>query len=102
MRTRHATLWIPAAILMVMLAGGFALSVEQGGIANAQGKNRNTVLAGVFTAAQAERGKKSYEALCSSCHVDESRGTGVPDLEGPSFIESWREDSLNSLFNYIR
>src|SRR5262245_3798535 len=102
MRKRHAKLGIPAAILMVLLAGGLALSVGQAGVANPQAKNRSTVLAGVFTADQAERGKKSYEGLCSSCHVDESRGTGVPDLESPTFIESWREDSLDNLFNYIR
>jgi S-disulfanyl-L-cysteine oxidoreductase SoxD len=62
----------------------------------------NTVLEGVFTAAQAERGKEAYALHCSSCHRNDLQGGAGPALQGLQFIDNWREDSLQSLFTFIQ
>lgn len=102
MRERLAILLISTAGVMLMLAGGVTLSAGRAGMSQTESDKPKTVLNGVFTLAQAERGRKAYEALCSSCHMPEPSTTGVPPLEGQKFMDNWREDSVNSLFNYIR
>ena len=67
-----------------------------------ESENRKTVWDGVFTAAQAERGKDAYATHCSSCHTADLSGTSAPALKGDSFMENWREDSVKSLFTFIR
>jgi len=62
----------------------------------------NTVWDGVFTAAQAERGREAYALHCSSCHGNDLQGGAGPALQGLQFIDNWREDSLQSLFTFIQ
>ncbi len=64
--------------------------------------NHKTVLDGVFTAAQAERGREAYAVHCSSCHMDDLQGLAGPALKGQQFLDNWREDSVKSLFTFIR
>jgi S-disulfanyl-L-cysteine oxidoreductase SoxD len=65
-------------------------------------ENRKTILAGVYTEAQAERGRDAYMESCSGCHREDLRGgaEALP-LIGPRFIDQWREDKLSSLFAHI-
>jgi hypothetical protein len=57
------------------------------------------VLDGVFTIAQADRGDAVYSEKCAPCH----EGTDVdgPPLTGTPFIDRWREDTLQGLFDFI-
>ena len=68
----------------------------------AAGQDRKgpTVLDGVFTAAQAERGKEAYATHCGSCHSADLSGKSAPALKGDMFMDNWREDSLKVLFTY--
>ena len=59
-----------------------------------------TVLDGVFTAAQAERGAAVYFARCSACH--EGADVDGPPLTGAPFLDRWREDTLDGLFEFIK
>src|SRR3954471_16338866 len=59
-----------------------------------------TVLDGVFTAAQAERGSGVFSEKCATCH--EGADVDGPPLTGTPFIERWREDTLDGLFDFIR
>jgi len=72
--------------------------------AQAQGNDnrKTTVLDGVFTAAQAERGKAAYAVHCSSCHMEDLSGQAGPALKGQQFFDNWREDKLKSLFTFIQ
>jgi len=63
---------------------------------------RKTVLEGVFTAAQAERGKEAYALHCSSCHSEDLQGLAAPPLKDQQFVDNWREDSANTLFMFIK
>ncbi|PYS45390.1 MAG: hypothetical protein DMG13_32295 [Acidobacteria bacterium] len=93
-RRRPRFLLIPSATLTVILAGGFASAQES--------ENRKTVWDGVFTAAQAERGRDAYALHCSSCHMEDLSGMAGPALKGQQFMDNWREDSVKSLFTFIQ
>lgn len=59
---------------------------------------------GLYTTAQAERGKTLYETNCTACHGSSLRGGanefGAPPLAGPFFYEKWQGRPLNDLFRY--
>jgi len=60
-----------------------------------------TVWDGVYTSEQAARGEAAYADSCSGCHRDDLRGyNGV--LVGGRFMDSWREDTLNSFFRNVK
>jgi mono/diheme cytochrome c family protein len=58
---------------------------------------------GVFTSAQAARGKVNYDLSCSRCHnlalIGSERG---PAIKGNSFLSRWEKDTLSGLFIKIR
>ena len=67
----------------------------------AQGQPHRSVWDGVYTTQQASRGKIGYARDCSRCHRDDLSGyNGV--LLGGRFMDRWREDSVQSLFQNIR
>ena len=62
-----------------------------------------TVWSGVYTAAQAERGRSRFETSCIRCHNVELTGSERgPALKGQAFWSKWENDSLASLFVKIR
>jgi S-disulfanyl-L-cysteine oxidoreductase SoxD len=70
--------------------------------AAAQGSKR-TVWDGVYTAAQAERGRTAYTQSCASCHADDLRGKSTaPSLVEESFAFLWADMSLGDLFERTR
>jgi mono/diheme cytochrome c family protein len=90
-----------AALMLTLFA--FAGLARQG---------RRSVWGGVYTAAQAERGKVEYERVCGRCHAAnfegakdgaERLGDFAPRfaLHGPEFMERWREDTAFSLYTLI-
>ena len=69
--------------------------------APAAGQTR-TAWDGVYTEAQAERGREHYRAVCGYCHRDDLSGggseAGAPALRGPFFLNQWRDRPLVDLF----
>ena len=61
-----------------------------------------TVLDGVYSDAQALRGEAAYTAHCRVCHGEGLEGVSAPELSGNRFIEHWREDALDTIYNFIR
>src|SRR4051812_41630291 len=61
-----------------------------------------TVWDGVYTSAQAERGREVFRTTCSRCHRADLSGGDLPPLKGSIFLGHWLEDSLNPLFAKIR
>jgi mono/diheme cytochrome c family protein len=59
-----------------------------------------SVVDGVYTTAQAERGHVVYESRCIQCH--EGLEADGPELTNKAFLDRWREDSLASLFTFIK
>jgi len=62
-----------------------------------------TILDGVFSKAQVQRGKSAYTRNCSGCHSGNLQGEGIePPLIGELFIDAWREDKLFSLYDFMQ
>ena len=86
------------------LAGALVLLVSAGlhAVIAAEDQPQRTVLDGVYTAAQAERGHIAYAAQCAHCHGDNLDGVGAaPMLYSSRFLDRWREDSLRTLYDYV-
>ena len=57
---------------------------------------------GVYSAAQANRGRIVVEASCSACHGDDLLGLEGPALVGNAFMLKWEQRNLDALFRKIR
>ena len=79
---------LPALILMIAWA--------------AAGASR-TVWEGVYSAEQAGRGQKAYNAQCARCHGEALLGgETAPALVDRDFLETWEGNSVGSLVEAIR
>jgi mono/diheme cytochrome c family protein len=61
---------------------------------------QKNVWSGVYTSGQAMRGEAVYGARCAKCH--EGADVDGPPLTGDPFLDRWREDTLSSLFNFMK
>jgi S-disulfanyl-L-cysteine oxidoreductase SoxD len=62
-----------------------------------------TIWDGVYTAAQAERGKATFDLSCSRCHNSDLSGSDRgPTLVGDKFLANWLDGNLEALFSFIR
>jgi S-disulfanyl-L-cysteine oxidoreductase SoxD len=58
---------------------------------------------GVYTTAQADRGKAVYAMACASCHGSALDGSGAaPPLAGMDFKSDWNGQTLNDLFDKMQ
>jgi quinoprotein glucose dehydrogenase len=59
---------------------------------------------GVFTKAQADRGKEAYSRACTYCHRDDLSGNedGAPALRGAVFSERWKDRPLSEFYFVLR
>jgi cytochrome c5 len=57
---------------------------------------------GVYTSAQAERGKAVVQSHCSECHHDDLSGGEGPALAGSTFMIKWETHTIERLFHKIR
>jgi cytochrome c5 len=66
--------------------------------------SRRDIWDGVYSAAQAERGKNvSGQGRCNGCHGPELAGTDrAPALKGDAFLSNWEDGSVNRLFVKMR
>ena len=64
---------------------------------------RKTTFDGVFTEAQAERGKQNFlTGRCGGCHKLDLTGDRGPTLKGDDFLAHWDNGSIATLFDKIR
>jgi S-disulfanyl-L-cysteine oxidoreductase SoxD len=58
---------------------------------------------GVYTSAQADRGKLLYGKQCASCHGAALEGSGqAPPLQGADFLGDWNGQNVDDLFEKIQ
>ena len=61
-------------------------------------RRTRTVWDGVYTDAQAERGRASYQQSCAACHREDLRGDSTaPSLVGESFTFLWGDMEVGEL-----
>ncbi len=83
---------IKIALLLATMWGVFPYAVR--------GQTHATVLGGVYMAAQATRGEAAFGSNCAKCH--EGADVDGPPLTGDPFIDRWREDNLEALFDFMK
>jgi mono/diheme cytochrome c family protein len=89
----------PTCIALIPLA----LTLVASGIGAQDSDRLVSVWDGVYTRAQAERGKATFDVSCSRCHnADLSGSERGPALTGEKFMSNWRDGSLDALFGFIR
>jgi S-disulfanyl-L-cysteine oxidoreductase SoxD len=72
-------------------------------IVNVAAQGSTTVWDGVYTKAQAERGREAYAQSCASCHADDLRGRSTaPSLVEESFAFLWEGMTLGDLLEKTR
>lgn len=83
------------AIITFALAGVFLF---------AQRPQTRSVWDGVYSRAQADRGRARYASACAECHGDDLEGDVVehPELAGGNFRDKWNGLSLDELFQRIQ
>lgn len=97
---RYRTL--TTAVILYLLA---AFSATAGARQASDGGALRSVWDGVFTDAQAERGRLQFNANCAECHGEDLHGGGGnepgPALAGDDFWMSWREQTVADLLDHI-
>ena len=80
----------------VFAVAAFLLGALAGNVASQQGEEtqKRSTLSGVFTQAQAARGRDTYVGMCKACHTPESHTS-------PAFVHTWSGRPLWDLFLYI-
>jgi S-disulfanyl-L-cysteine oxidoreductase SoxD len=86
---------IAAALLYV------CASISIAGAGQAPGGSSPSVWTGVYTDAQAARGRTQYNQHCASCHGGDLSGGEAKALAGETFWTSWREDTVGELLGQI-
>jgi mono/diheme cytochrome c family protein len=92
--TKHWTVK-SAALVLGACVGATAVPIAQGG--------GRTVWDGVYSDAEAARGKTAYEAQCAFCHSSDLRGQGfAPGLIEDAFTSRWQDGNLGDLFTILK
>src|SRR5688572_8830827 len=81
---------------------GFAVVLLLTASASIDAQAPRTVQDGVFSAAQATRGRALYAQRCAGCHGPALAGAQAPPLEGQAFKFKWRQEPLSALFIKVR
>jgi S-disulfanyl-L-cysteine oxidoreductase SoxD len=72
-------------------------------VLHAQGTAQRSIWDGIYTLAQADRGKAVYANHCAKCHGDDLEGHDeVPELGGAHFMADWEDQSVADLVQRIR
>jgi cytochrome c5 len=93
--TRAAIGAIGAATLCTLVAMGSTTR------AIVRAESASKLLDGVYTDAQAKRGKIAFDADCASCHGPDLNGASGPSLRGEVFLKRWEFKGLNTLVGKV-
>ncbi len=83
-----------AAVALVSTLG-LAAGGATGSAAQTADSAATSVLAGVYTVAQARSGEAVFRGVCAECHA-------VAQFKEPSFLRSWSGRTARDLFEMIR
>ena len=94
--TKPWTLKSAALVLGACLIGAMAVPI-------AQSVTSKSVWDGVYSEAQAVRGKAVYDAQCAFCHQSDLRGQGFATaLVEDAFTTRWQDGNLGDLLTIVK
>jgi cytochrome c5 len=91
-------------ILLLLIAIAVAIGLGRSALRAQSQAPQRTVLEGVFTDAQANRGRAAIIKIgCADCHGETLEGgpSETPALIGQEFISGWQNQTLLDLFNKL-
>ena len=94
-------------LVSALRADGHLVPVTRAAAAE-QDASERLIQDGVYTAAQAERGKAAYVQHCSTCHKPDLNGGAAigagqaPPLKGRKFLQHWEQVALGDVFRKMR
>jgi mono/diheme cytochrome c family protein len=92
---------IAGAGTLLLSAAVMAITIRPAVLAQEGGGRK--IWDGVYTEAQAARGKPAFETSCGRCHNNALVGSErAPALKGDGFFSHWENDTLDKLFTKIR
>ena len=91
-RTSGGVVWALGAVLTGSLCTASAVKAQDG----------RTVKEGVYSAAQAVRGRAQYETTCMRCHGADLTGGAGRSLTGDVFVRDWTGLTLDRLFERMQ
>src|SRR5271169_4792725 len=80
---------LPRLKRTILLRCTLALAVAAGATVGSHAQQARTANDGVYTDAQAARGKALYQQQCARCHGEALGGGNAPPLAGSEFITAW-------------
>ncbi len=90
------------AIAAIVFAGAMVVAGRGAVRAARAADTSKTTMDGVYTAAQAQRGKTQYSQSCATCHMDDLSGSGQAlPLAGDAFMGTWEGQSVADLMGLI-
>jgi mono/diheme cytochrome c family protein len=99
----NKSLLIPVAAAGLLCVAGARGAASMAARAITARERPATVWSGVYSKADADRGKQTYARLCSRCHgVDMKGGATEPGLVGPKFFDRWHDLRLGDIVAYIQ
>ena len=95
-----SSILVPVIALAAMLVAYAGAAIRPVNADDA--KTPKTTEQGVYTDAQAARGKAQYSQNCATCHLDDLSGSGQAlPLAGDSFMQSWEGQTVDDLYEVI-
>jgi len=96
-------IWIVCGLLALMSAFlGGAMHSARAASPAPQPSPSKTTLDGIFTDAEAVRGKTAYNNNCSACHMEDLSGSGQAlPLAGDAFMDIWEGQTMNDLVGLV-
>jgi mono/diheme cytochrome c family protein len=94
---------MPKTFLVYLTAAALAAALAAPALRAQDSDAIRTIWDGLYTAAQADRGKATFDRSCSRCHDSNLRGSDRgPTLVGDEFLANWLDGTLEALFSFIR
>jgi quinoprotein glucose dehydrogenase len=90
-------------VCVILIAIAVVMVVSSAGARDNQQQAARTVWDGVYSEAQAGRGKSTYRTECASCHLENLGGADMgPALVGDTFLATWSDLSVGDLYERVR
>jgi len=99
---RRLTRWGPSVRRYALGVAAFAYALA--GLLSLTGNagQPRSVTDGVYSAAQATRGRQIYQVQCAECHGNTMEGASGPPLAGENFLSNWSARPLSTLVDKVQ
>ncbi|MEP7309847.1 MAG: cytochrome c [Acidobacteriota bacterium] len=103
-RARKTAVHLFTLISVGVLSGGLWPETLHAQARGAAAPGTSAPVVGVYTRAQAERGKERFITSCGNCHGVDLKGAAErgPALAGDPFMKIWQERTAGTLFTKIK